>query len=372
MAGEKLEQLRQEKPAKSVIEIALERATGTLKEDSGKEPTKQDAPKVEPKADAKPAPTDDEMPDVIKKSEKASAHWKAKDAKHQADKKAWEEKYSKAEKELAELKSKPQGEVKKVDYEALEKKFQTLDDQYKKIALEKHPDFVAQFDKPLSTQLEIAKRSVTEADAEKVVKLLQLPDSEYRTEQLDMIMSELTPSKAAALGAVITKIEEISMNRAEKLKDQEGLIKEIAERNRAREEHQKSQLQSFLDKAVSEATDKEKGIAALVEKEGDEKWNGAVKERIELAKAIYNGDLPPDQRADAALWASIAPALMEQVANQIAEIEQLKSEVEKLRGGRPKIEGEEEHRRSEIIDEGKSLIDRIASMAENSGFVKSN
>ena len=321
-----------------------------------------------PPPDNKPAPAapaEDDMPEAIRKSPKASEHWKAKDEKHKKELTEFSTKLSQYEKDLADYKARPAKE----DYEKLAKERDEISKAFKLAAIDKHPEFVAKYEQPMQNLVALAKQAAGEHGTA-VEKLLKLPDNEYRTEQLDKIMDELSPSKANMLGAVLANVAQLQMAREAEMKEPEKIIAAMeAERARALEA-EKAMLTGIFERTIKNASEGETAVAAFQERKDDPKWNEGVRERREMARAIYEGQVSPEERASAALWGAVAPALMEQAAAQAALLKQKDEEIASLKSARPKLEGEDNTRTTNTIDENANVLDRILGIASNSGFVK--
>jgi hypothetical protein len=91
-------------------------------------------------------------------------------------------------------------------------------------------------------------------------------------------------------------------------------------------------LDEIFQSEIKDLSDGKNGAAPFQKIEGNEEWNNSIKGRIELAKAIYNGEVPPQERARHAAWAATIPILLQHVEMGMKENAQLKSELEKLRG----------------------------------------
>jgi len=312
----------------------------------------------------------DDMPPEIARSTKAAEHWKRKDEAHAKKVKELQEQY---EKQMAELKAKS-GDIKKDEYETLKKRYEETEAAYKRTAGVRHPEFIEKHDKPIVAQVEVGKRIGGE-HGDKIAKLLQLPDSDYRTRQLDEIMEELSPSRASQLGSIITNIDLLRQERESAIQKMESEWETISKAEQAKAEQHRAELNALFESALKEAVSGDDTIEVLKEKEGDVDWNRGVRERLTLAKAIYNNEIPPRERADAALWASIAPELVKQTAAQTKLIAELQAKIKTLESGVPSMDGEDAGSGggSGDVDQrraGESDADWMARRAASMGFVK--
>lgn len=310
------------------------------------------------------APPEDDAPEAIKKTPKAWEHWKAKDDAHNKKMAALTKRY---EDEISGYKSKPPG-IPKEDYDKVLKERDDYSKTLRIAAIDKHPEFIAKYEAPMQTLTELAKQAAGK-NGEAVAKLLRMPDNEYRAEQLDKIMEELGDSKKAQLGSVLGRVAELQMMREAELREPEAIIKRMeAEAARRSQAQQAAQNEAF-ERVLKSASEGERALDIFTEKKDDAAHNERVRELKALARAMYDGELTAEERANAALFGSIAPKLLEQTAAQAALLAQKDVEIAALKSGRPKMEGEDAGRTA-LPDDNVDAITRIVSMAANDGFVK--
>jgi len=182
-----------------------------------KDEKKPEAPEPEKKPD-------EELPESIRKSPKASEEFKkvrtaAQQARAEAEKYAAQIKA--LEGEITKYKTAPKPTFDPAELESLKKERERLSDELKVVAIERHPSFRSHFETRTTAALEKAKASIGDEMTSKATKLAQLPASDYRTEQLDKMITELqdtSPTKAMFLSELIRDINSISYDRESALK----------------------------------------------------------------------------------------------------------------------------------------------------------
>ena len=114
-----------------------------------------------------------------------------------------------ARRELGELKSKL-ADLENSDVDGIMEQLKTerddLSQRLKLAAIERHPKFQKEFQSKVDGITEQAKRVVGADSADRVAELLQQADSEYRANALEEIMLELSTTKQAQLGSLLTRM----------------------------------------------------------------------------------------------------------------------------------------------------------------------
>jgi hypothetical protein len=237
------------------------------------------------------------------------------------------------------------------------------------IALEKDPRFENHFKAKTDTAIALAKQAVGDSHAERVSKLLQLPDSDWRTEQLESVMSELGPTRQSRLGAAIVEMDRINLERSTALARSKENWEAMQKADRDEQQNRKQQFERTFQDRLQAWSDPEKGLALFQQKDGDMEHNAEVQKRIEKARAILNMNVSPDEFSKAALWASAAPGLLQDLISSREREKQLTTELEALKAGGPELQGggEEVPADDEKQYEGKSMGEIIALKAMKAG-----
>lgn len=238
---------------------------------------------------------DEELPESIRKSPKASEEFKkirtaAQQFKAESEKHA--AKVKSLEDELGKLKSAP---VKPAplppEFESLKKEHEELSNQLKAVAIERHPSFRTHFESRTTAAVEKAKASIGPDVTDKAVKLAQLPPSEYRTEQLDKMLTELqdtSPSRAAFLADLIRDVNSISYDRESALKKARDDYDFVQRQETLTAEKSKAEAAQVREQLITTALNAAKDMEAFKRGE-DAKANEVIGERENFVKAYLNG-----------------------------------------------------------------------------------
>jgi len=246
---------------------AMQKAMGITKEPAA-EPEKKESPKavIPPPAEKPPekpviAPTseDADMPPEIK-SEKAREGWKEvkrnlATARKEADE--WKAKVADYEKKLAEKAAPQVPEDFQRRLEELEKEREDLSERLRVADVERHPKFQQYFDGKTKALTDAAKGIVGSDHAGKLERILKVADDEARTQMLDELMGELTPARAARLGAVVADLELLQQEKVaeiSKAKERWGQLQQATEAEKAAHIRQREEL---ADRLVGAATEME-------------------------------------------------------------------------------------------------------------------
>lgn len=308
-------------------EKKVEEPKVVLKDDKGKPAENKTS------TDAK---EDDEPDDIKKASEATQSSWKKlklskKTIEQERDK--WKADYDKTAVELKTVREQADAASKSVpkelnlaenpEYLRIKKEAEEYSKRLEELDVERHPKFVAHFEGRINQQLEIAKRLA----GDKGVDIMKLPPGVYRDEQIETLALELSPVKQAQLATVVTRMDEISMERSSEIARAKESYKTIKEQETMAEKSLQSQRENVFKTALTAASDNANGVSVYQPKDGDEEWNKALRERVQLAGAIYGGKLKPEDAANAALWSAAAPALLSLYRNEKASFDTQKTEL---------------------------------------------
>ena len=287
------------------------------------------------KAPAEPAPkapvkADDSPSSEIKQPVKA-AQWKEVNAER-ARLKAENEAFK------AEQEKWKSWETERKEYDTIKKQNSELLDRMQQIAVEKDPRFENYFKTKTDTAIALARQAVGDSHAERVSKLLQLPDSDWRTEQLELVMSELGPTRQSRLGSAIVEMDRIALERSTAIAKSKDNWEAMQKADRDERQSQKQKFESTIQDRLHKWSDPEKGLAVFQKKDGDEAHNAEVDKRIQYARNILNMNVTPDEFSKAALWAASAPGLLQDQIALKQENETLRAEIEALKAGGPELQ----------------------------------
>lgn len=208
------------------------------------------------------------------------------------------------------------------------------DEQLRIANVERHPKFKAYFDGAMTRTVDSAKNVLGESKAAVVERLLRMPDSEARTALADSLVEAASPSQQGRLFAALNEMDRIRGEREVEI----SRAGEVQSRLNAEQEgQQKARLEQagkvFTDRWTSAA----EKLEVLRPIEGNEAHNAGVAQAQQLAQAIFQGAVPPDDIARAAIWSVAAPRYRALAQSLSAEVQRLTAELAKYNQAKPSI-----------------------------------
>lgn len=323
------------------------------------QPTAKTEPKAEPPA--KPAKEKTKEPDATEEEEdkwpRSSDDW----AKFRAKRKAKEEKLrgeisareskltesqtriSALEKELAEVREKvgaPDPEVKS-ELERLKKENEEYSTRLAVTDVTAHPKFQAHFQGRLDEQMEEVRTIFEKDKAEEVIKALDLPEGDFKKMRLEELINDMTPFENSQFGGVLKELRKIERDRIAAIADAKAKKEKLDAETKTAAEKRFSDNKKVFSEVIREAQDPKGGIATYQLRDGDDKWNAGVKERVKVAERLLFGgpDVDPKEIMRGALDAAAFPALMQSYINDRkaleSEIAKLQAQVKELSAAQP-------------------------------------
>jgi hypothetical protein len=300
--------------------------------------TPSPAADTSPKPDEPVKPRVPGLPEPTKAEEyrprgDASKHWDALKTKHAEETAALKIQIDAAKAELAAAKAAGSPDVENLKAE-LTKYREILRD----VAIERDPEFKQRFSARQEAAINAAKIAAGE-HAGKLESLLKLPSSQWRDEQINTIVDALPQSSQRRVNAALGVLEQIDVQRETEIAERRSTFDAKQSALMAGQKEQQTavqkKMQSAFDTTLKEWTDPQKGHPFFIKRDGDDEHNKAVDEDLGLAKAIFSGDLSPEELSSAALWAALGPRSLK-IAQQERDL-RIKAEkaLDKLRGAQP-------------------------------------
>jgi len=312
-----------------------------------KKPTLPEFKKNE-KVEESVTPDDMDVPAEIK-SPKAAEQWKTL----KREKIAMEKKAADLEAKLATA-----NPAKFAEYEAklkaVEAEKAEFSERLKLIAIERHPEFTKKYSGKLDS-VHAQLKAVAGAEGDKLVSLLNSPESPLKVQEIDNIVAGMSPSNQSRYGALVVKLEDINSERSAEIETTKSKFEEfkngILDQQKNKTVESKARSTQIWDKVSSEA----RALELFEQKEGDEAWNTEVGQRLQTAQSIFNGESDEEDLAKASLWAAAAPKYREIVYAQNAQITRLQKELSGYKSSEPGIESSGK----ETKTVGDSFLERI-------------
>lgn len=292
-------------------------------------------PPEKPATPATPAAADpDEEIIAGKRSPKSDDFKRVKGAAKaaQAEAETYKAKVSDYEKRLAELEKRPAANADEIQ------KLKADHDRYKAtvetVFVEGDPNFNKGYAERVGQINESLKGLIPPEIHAKASQLFNLPDSEWKTRQLDELMSELSPAQQMKVMRADERVQEVLAERQAKINRSHETLGQLAESRQKQQAEQQAAMEKAFEEAAGKVT---KENPLFQKKDGDEEWNAGVDERLNVAREVYRGKLKPDEFASWALSASSIKALSESAKAKDARIAELEGVVKKLQGSGPDL-----------------------------------
>lgn len=245
-------------------------------------------------------------------------------------------KLSTYESELSELKKAPKHNAKLIEDLTSERdKYKTIHDQ---VLLTQLPSFQQEYAAKIQAAIAPIKALAPEK-AEAISEALLLPDGKYKRQALGELMADLDDWTKGEIVAANGEVRKIAAERDGKIAKTNETLSNLAEAQGKQFKEQQESSQKAFDEAVQRVQDTKQGMPIMQfrEGEGSDEWNAGVKEKLEIARHIYAGNLTPQEKADAAFWAASGETLLKNLTASQAEIAQLRETVQRLQGANPGI-----------------------------------
>lgn len=222
--------------------------------------------------------------------------------------------------------------------EPLKAKVAEYDKILREVAAERHPELIGPIQAKVQAATELAKKAVTDPELQQqVLTLLRQPQSDERDEALQKVMDDLPQIRRGRLEKAILDIDAAQDERASLSSRSAEAINQRQEADRQR----RSAVLKEFDVELADWIGDEKGLDILRTVTGNNEHNTRAKEIVEKARQLYGGNVQkPRDVARAALWASVAPYVVEQNNALLSELEKVKGEIGKLRAMTPGFEGQ--------------------------------
>lgn len=228
------------------------------------------------------------------------------------------------------------------EYKALKQERDDMDKILRTANIRDNPKFKSYFDSKTNAQIDLAKRIVGNDKGEQMARLLQLPDGDWKNQQIRDFMAEFDVMEQSRIGGVLNSMTQIEQERQSALqvadKDYESMTTAQKEKDKQAQEAQQKNIASLIDRGITAITDPSKGHPVFQRKEGDTAWNTAVEKRVDTVKQLLTGVVPPEKIFETAVNAVAYHQVLESHKSLVAENATLKKQVEALTSAQPSME----------------------------------
>lgn len=281
--------------------------------------------KAKQEADPEPEPKEGDSPwDSWKPvTKKARDQWDAAKAKSR-------ERESELQRQLLEARNAPNKEL-----ETLRAERDELQKALREVAIERDPTFNSRFQTQKDTAIKAAKLSAG-AKGEELSKLLDLPSSQFRDDQIDNLISDLPAATQRRINTALSELDRIDLQRSAEIEHAKSTwdqrTQAISQQQQQQLERSRQEQTAAFDSILKEWQDSEKGHF-LYQPDGEN--DAQINEQIQIARDIIDGKYSPNEIAKAALHAASIPRLKTYIEQLSRERDEALAQVTKLRGGNP-------------------------------------
>lgn len=194
--------------------------------------------------------------------------------------------------QLAALQAKPANAADPAEFEALKKEHAQLSEQLNLLAIERNPKFKAYWDGQIEGALGTAKNAVGKDNQEKLARILQMPEGDTRTEQLEALAGELSGVRQGQLGAAVQRYDELRGARQAEVQKTYAMRDKLDADEKAKQQTAQSALTERRTKWTAAALELTKNFEAFKPIEGDEQHNKSISDYQGFVKAFFAGKLP--------------------------------------------------------------------------------
>lgn len=279
-------------------------------------------PPTAPKPAAPTAPDDiPPVPDSIK-STKAAEHW----AQIHSEAKTLRAQVA-AQEKIIEARSKATPEV-----ETLKTQLHEMSERLRIADVERHPQFQQYFGSRTASAIATARSAAGVDKAEEVARILQMPESDFRTEKIEAVLAELPISRQTRILSALSELDRVNVERNEAIDRAKRDGSAVDQQRQQEQQAQAAKVTQVFEATLKEAME---NMPAFQERDGDDAWNAQVRQNIATARHIFGGNLSVEDRARAIIWAASAPAGWDSAAALSEEVAALKAENAALRSATP-------------------------------------
>ncbi len=289
---------------------------------------------AEPAKAAEPAAAQTDLPQTI--TGPKAAEWKKlrdvvtdRETKFQAAEKARQD----AEKALTEMKAKvaatDETPILKTELKKLQEDKAKIQEQLEKVALERSPEFQSFYQKKFEAAESVIKQSAGEF-ADKVAHLVNLPESQWRTDQINAISTQLGQLQSAAMNHGIVQFDMARRERDDKLTNSREDFQRLQEIEAAKAKREREKHTDDMEVSYQKALQNARAYEAFLTKESDEVHNAQVKRNERELESFFKGDpeldrliaMPALAIEGERLLKNVIPALQDKIAKLEASIKQ--------------------------------------------------
>ncbi len=219
--------------------------------------------------------------------------------------------------------------------ESLRQEKEELSRQLYAVSRERHPDFIAKYDGEIGRKT-AAIRKISGAElGDKIVKLVTLPDSEWKREQIKESLGEVDELDRPLIRSLWHEIEMTQEARQNELnvskEDFNRMVAEHTNKTKAQQEAAlKSQVENVHKLFGQRLSLLRNSLRELSERDGDVEWNAKLNSDLDDVKSLLLGKGDPTRVVEVMLQSVAFPRTKVERDSLELENKKLKDQIESL------------------------------------------
>lgn len=178
-----------------------------------------------------------------------------------------------------------------------------------------HPDFVSHYTNRVNEAKDDAKSILGQEKGEAFVKLLDLPEGEWKNLQMEEFYAGLNEVEKSEIGTVRKELRLIERDRKKDIADAESkkakILTEGATKAKATAEQNKKMMVETFNAVTKAVQNPENGNPMFQTREDDDAWNAEIPKRIETVKNLLLNNIKPEAVVRAAYNAVSLPIVLQ-------------------------------------------------------------
>lgn len=226
----------------------------------------------------------------------------------------------------------------KAQLETLKKENDEYSKQLRLVAVTQHPKFKNYFDSKTNGTLSQLKSCVPADQLDHVTRLVQMPDSDAKEEEINTMMDSMTTLQRGRFLGVINSLSSIQTERESEVSRAQQDYEQMMTQQKTEREGRVAQFTKLLDDTVKGMQDAKAGRPEYQLRDGETEWNASVQKRIDVGKTLIAGKLTPEIMFKAAFDAAAYPDVLAGYKAVLGENEKLKKQIASMTAANPRIE----------------------------------